>query len=472
MDEEWCREKLEKLKIDETRNEALQDILQEIKTTNQQSPIILNFIQAPDILDTLSVTHADEQTSQLACEVLSICLSNISLEMMQTTNAPSIILASLASDNPKIQNIGIKELSRVLDHDGAVSTIVDESLLTLLFKCLRSPESRGGIIEVLVKVLPKFLVDGNTNIVRENFEQTFCNDEVVRLRTYEIGVKLSQQSPLYHARLEFLLDRALSELESKDYLVEMNVLELLSALPTTQHGLMYLENKGIFDILLRKINTLKDDPFASLLGPGLIRFFGNVAAKQPEKIFNGYPNIITLLFDALGSNDLSVMPTALDTLGHLARSTIGKKHLDAIEGNKMQKTLKSIDLANYSTDLKIRAINCLSNVFFCADIDNQIASITQSWFQTISPSQDLTFVMNLCRNPFPELKMAGLDLLKSIVRHQWGQLAVLQTGGFLEYLLDRKVDNNKDATQEKYEVIKVLAESTMLDAQLLVHLKR
>jgi 26S proteasome non-ATPase regulatory subunit 5 len=99
-------------------------------------------------------------------------------------------------------------------------------------------------------------------------------------------------------------------------------------------------------------------------------------------------------------------------------------------------------------------------------------SITQTWYETLTPTGDLTFVMSYCKNPFPEFKLAGLALLKAIVGHRWGQDAVLRTGGFIEYLLDRRVDNNKDATLDKYEVVTILSESPVFDAHQLLQLKR
>lgn len=47
-----------------------------------------------------------------------------------------------------------------------------------------------------------------------------------------------------------------------------------------------------------------------------------------------------------------------------------------------------------------------------------------------------------------------------------------ETAGFVEYLLDRREDFDKEVKQEKYLVIKLLANSDRFDAQTLADLKR
>ena len=80
--------------------------------------------------------------------------------------------------------------------------------------------------------------------------------------------------------------------------------------------------------------------------------------------------------------------------------------------------------------------------------------------------------MDYIKNPFPDMKRAALGLLKAIVGHRWGQTYLLNTGGFVEYLLDRKQEADKDVVLDKYEVILVLAASTVFDEQTASELKR
>jgi 26S proteasome non-ATPase regulatory subunit 5 len=226
---------------------------------------------------------------------------------------------------------------------------------------------------------------------------------------------------------------------------------------------------------LRKIETIDDDPFAKIMIPSFIKFFGNIAIIHPSKIFNGYPKVVDALFECLLSEDYTILPISYDTLGHLGRSNEGKKYLNSVV--HIKKALKSLgtSIKNMPTDLKIRILNCLHNLFDVEGntCDNQVTCITQSWYDCLADSQEhLNFIMTYCKNPFPDIRVAALGLLKAVCTHKWGQEYMKNSGGFIEYLLDRKVDFDINAIQEKYEVVKVLAVSTVFDAQQIVELRK
>jgi 26S proteasome non-ATPase regulatory subunit 5 len=80
--------------------------------------------------------------------------------------------------------------------------------------------------------------------------------------------------------------------------------------------------------------------------------------------------------------------------------------------------------------------------------------------------------MKLCQNPFPDLSLAALGFLKSICLHRFGQQAIANTGGFVEWLLDRTMASTKEIKQEKYEIVKILSETNSFDAPILMQLKK
>lgn len=85
----------------------------------------------------------------------------------------------------------------------------------------------------------------------------------------------------------------------------------------------------------------------------------------------------------------------------------------------------------------------------------------------------MAFILDFCRNPFPDIKLAALTLLKVIVTSLWGQKALAETAGFIEFLMDRNIEFNKDAMHEKYRIIEILSQSTtVFDSVALSHLKK
>lgn len=155
----------------------------------------------------------------------------------------------------------------------------------------------------------------------------------------------------------------------------------------------------------------------------------------------------------------------------MAHSFDGKLLLDELYSPMLLKTFEEIGrtIPNLPTPMKIHALNSLEIVFQCEANDaqnNQLASITERWFSGLSPSGDLEFIHNFCKNPFPDIKLAALTLLRSVNRYQWGQMALTRTAGLIEYLLDRKAEFDKDVLHAKFEVLKDLSASTVFDATL------
>lgn len=145
--------------------------------------------------------------------------------------------------------------------------------------------------------------------------------------------------------------------------------------------------------------------------------------------------------------------------------------------NKLNETLNDIgkSIHNLPIPLQVRALNCLEILFrpeANRPANNEIYSISEFWFSSLTGTNQLTFVQDFSRNPFPELKIAALVLLRSICTYRWGQRALNETAGFIEYLLDRSIEFDKDAIHEKYNVIKVLGDSSEFPATTIQQIKQ
>lgn len=129
---------------------------------------------------------------------------------------------------------------------------------------------------------------------------------------------------------------------------------------------------------------------------------------------------------------------------------------------------------NLPIPLQTRALNCLETLFQSSvDVPNNVIDvITEIWFVRLTGTNQLTFVQDFCRNPFPEIKIAALGLLRAICSYRWGQQALSETAGFIEYLLDRSTEFDKDAIHGKYTVIKVLADASVFDAGTILQIRQ
>lgn len=468
MDENLCQELLANLQLEETRKNALTEIRNTLISFNSSS-ISNSFLKSPELLSCLE--DANSEQTLLACDILSICMSTLVID--ETTEVKNVIEKSLSHVNPKVQTFGLRELARILD--SPPENFVNETLILLVIKCLASDDTSVGTpsIELLRLMLPKFV---QLRSVQEHLEGLLSKGDVVRCRLYELAVKLGRQSEELLSSVEKFLQKAVQELDGSDVLLQLSVLQILSELSVGNHGMAYLENNGVFGKVMVKIERLEEDPLAAILVPGLMKFYGSIAAIHPAKVYDGYPKVLELLFECLQSEDLSILPTAYDTLGCISQTSEGKRQIHYKYGAPLKKTLQhfSTVIRNLPNDLKIRLLNCLRSMFFIDSVnaDNQITTITQTWYDYLSEQDNLNLVMEYIRNPFPDMKRAALGLLKAIVGHRWGQTYLLNTGGFMEYLLDRKQEADKDVVLDKYEVIRLLASSMVFDEQAASELRR
>lgn len=81
------------------------------------------------------------------------------------------------------------------------------------------------------------------------------------------------------------------------------------------------------------------------------------------------------------------------------------------------------------------------------------------------------FLMTYCKNPFPDIKISCLNLIRAFCLYKWGVEAVKDTAGLLEYLMDRKCEFDKEVKFAKYLVIKVLAQNSIFDVQTHIQLQ-
>lgn len=63
---------------------------------------------------------------------------------------------------------------------------------------------------------------------------------------------------------------------------------------------------------------------------GYMKFIGAIAHYYPKEILEKYPTLVDLIFDTFESNDPTVLPVTLDTLGFIGTSIEGKLCLAAL----------------------------------------------------------------------------------------------------------------------------------------------
>lgn len=152
-----------------------------------------------------------------------------------------------------------------------------------------------------------------------------AKSDVVRYRIYDIIMTYCcvSEEKLMFCHENQLIDSLLGEVSTGDILVQLNALELLTTLVSCQHGRDFLEKQGTVQKLAGSLDEATADPLASLLVPGLLKFFGALAHFQPD-IINKYPNFTNTMFNLIDDSDISLKVIAIETLSFIATKPNGK----------------------------------------------------------------------------------------------------------------------------------------------------
>uniref|UniRef100_A0AAX7TVK8 26S proteasome non-ATPase regulatory subunit 5 n=1 Tax=Astatotilapia calliptera TaxID=8154 RepID=A0AAX7TVK8_ASTCA len=281
----------------------------------------------------------------------------------------------------------------------------------------------------------------------------------------QLVVEISSVSPisLGYCANSGLISQLLSELTGDDVLVRVTAVEMVTTLAHSQHGRQYLAQQGIMDKISNMIRGAETDPFSSLYLPGLVKFFGNLAIMDsPQQVCETYPAFQNKVFEMALDPDPVMIGVALDTLGLLGSNVEGKQVLQKT-GEKFKAVLsKMSQLASSGpTELRVRSLDAISQLLSLQPEQQteDLLALTESWFHLLS-SQPMDMIRNISTQPFPELHCGALRIFTAIATQPWGQKLMINTPGFMEFVLDRSTGQTKEAKDAKFELIGALAGSS------------
>ena len=155
---------------------------------------------------------------------------------------------------------------------------------------------------------------------------------------------------------------------------------------------------------------------------------------------------------------------AVDTLGVLGSTLIGRAALETC-GSLAREAVKALGgiMARGRSDLRVRVLDSLTIFFSCPEGREVEGWTSEQWFHHLSTSP-LSLVMSIIKQPFDDLRTAGLRFLLSVAPREWGQREMSGHPGLLEYLLDRRATLNKAGKELKFDVIHALVTSGTAEA--------
>jgi len=401
---------------------------------------------------------------QTACDVL-VHLLSFTDPALVLERYGGLMVHGLASQETSVVLLIMKQLSRcVLDDELAMlvtqRNMVSHVLVKLDSELVIANEVTGWF--VLLAETPAGLPALNTPDMVGQLQGLATRSSILQMRVLDMMVKVAVlgEEHLQSVIKTGFLQQLINMLHTEDFLVKLNCVELLTMLALVPHGQKYLECSGVLTTMSGLLEDSPNHPFADILLPGLVKFWGNLAHIRPLHIMTKYPALLSALVNMVQSEDFTFQSIAFETIGYIGVSLEGKTALIEM-GNKVVECIEKLEvlIKNSPTEVKIRAMNALASLIKL-DKENQSAemvSLTQAWYMRV-PST-MTLVSSIVKQPFLDLRLAAYQLLKVMVGQPWGREVVMRQAGFCEFLLDRSGERDKMGREDKFNVVEAIVES-------------
>ncbi|KYO23439.1 26S proteasome non-ATPase regulatory subunit 5 isoform C [Alligator mississippiensis] len=401
-------------------------------------------------------------------EQVSLCVSILE-RFLQALDPPDVIRdfrgelqEGLFHPDDAVKILTISQVGRIVENSDAVREVVgNPELLRQIIYCIGG--EKISVAKEAIKSLSRIAqtqdgleaLFGRSLLV--DLKNVMGTSDIVRYRVYELIVEISSVSAdsLNYCANSGLISDLLGELTGEDVLVRTTCIEMVTSLAYTQHGRRYLAQQGIIDKISNIIIGADSDPFSGFYLPGFVKFFGNLAiVDSPQQICERYPVFVEKVFEMAEGHDPTMIGVAVDTLGILGSNMEGKQVLQKTK-SRFQDLLNRIGhhARNAPTELRLRCLDAISSLLYLPP-DQQtedLLRMTESWFVSLS-SQPLELFRGISTQPFPDLHCGALRVFTAIASQPWAQKLMLESPGFIEYIVDRSVEPDKPSKDAKYEL--------------------
>ncbi|XP_059479925.1 26S proteasome non-ATPase regulatory subunit 5-like [Neocloeon triangulifer] len=300
--------------------------------------------------------------------------------------------------------------------------------------------------------------------------------EVIHIRVFNLAVDAACASEeslkvavdskiLFHMQEWLESDKARS-----DPLSLVNIIECFGKLSKIEWGFNFLASSGILIKLEDSLVSENLGPMQSIVMPELYELFGNLCQNVPEKILHECPRFVPHILQVVStaSDSPHIIRAEIAMIGQVATKLGGKFYLS--QQNELLDSfftyLKKCVHSGAQED-KMCVLDTSAALLFVKSEEQagEICLLTKNWFENIFTS--VRHVFEMCNEPFTETVLPALQLLLVISQQPWGENAMAETPGLLEWLINREAacgvhkgsgtGGNPDVLRAKHDIAKVLS---------------
>lgn len=452
---EWFQSKILELEDDLKK----QEVLLELKSVvmNSENSVLYGIAQQVSLHQVFKhLNKSDKNDIEVICIIIYELLKQLTPQELLKKYSDEID-DTLKHNSNDVKKIGLKLLEKSIT-DETIEYLIKSHILLFInvIECLAISERSTAqcAISALIKLgsNSKGLETLYSELLCQKLQKVMSKNDISRFRVYEIVVGVSEISSEHLSASTFLLKYLVSDVYSSDLLKQLNAFEILSNLAKTNHGLNYLVECNVVQKLVNKLLYINEEPLSYMLLPGLIEFFGNICIQQPESFVKEYPQVMSLLFNSLNTDDQIVIGVIIITVGKLGSTCSGRNVLIQFPEQMNGFFKKCSEFLSTKSDITISVLKTFGELLKNIEGNSECNEVTESWLNAMDYDA-FNNITSLAKFPFPEFKLAALSFLLSITTHQWGVVKLCNSPGMIEFLLDRSSEIDKDCKQMKYDII-------------------
>lgn len=425
-----------------------------------------------NIMDIFGCLQSLEPTQvQVTCSVLEKILKRLPVDVFHELS--SYIELGLQHPDPIVIVLSLHQVQRCCRESSTLPLILAPTMFHLVTQLLGHESLE--VVKVVHSILVSLCAESKTRSVVLGDQQRdgFIGDlrgllggnSTVRYRIYELLVEVAMTSEdAFKDVVETgILIQLVRELEGEDFLVKLNCIEMLIRLQSSPAGCVFLEEsnaiKGLHDILIaRKDGNLLLD----ILTPGVLKFFCNIPSSSLssllDKLVSTYPMFMSAMHEGVQQPNCPHWGVAVDVIGVFGSTASGRNAL-LLHPPSTERSVGLLGtyVASLQTDQRTRCLDSLCLLLSCNSTPKEIA-VSQELYHKLGPNITHN-VFSLIRQPFPAERQSGLKFLDTLASVSWGRESIKQTGGVLEYLLNRKSALGKVEKDLKYDIVTKLVKA-------------
>lgn len=434
------------------------NVIVDSRTINGEQ--LVNLIRPSILLRRLTSNNSEE---------IKICI--VLLKKLLSYVKPELIVAEyeeaavqgLNHPSEAVREFCLRQVDRCVQTFSGLITVIESSdLLNFVIRSLS--DSNMGCAKVACSILvcigkyPDGLALLLDKTHQAEFEELMIKNDTVRFRVYDLFVKIVECNPGVFSQLRPLFNKMANEINSDDVLLQMNCVELLTdVISIGKSGFNLPEECGVSKKLYDILKSPESNPLSSLLIPVTIKFFGFLSAKEPHFVLERYPMFFDFIFNCIISNDHSLTAISLDTIGTIGLSNDGLRVLFQTESRHNILAKIGSCLQSSEEQLKTHCLDCLASLFTHDNTsDKNILDLIHILYSKLA-ANPLDLLFTVLKQPFHDVRRSSFRTFHSLVGYQWMLEDMKNIPGFVEYLLDRRTENEKECQELKYEVVKKMS---------------